>query len=131
MAEIFTKWTMTKIFVHFGKIFTWRAARAAAAQGGLLSAAVAPHGEPQLLRHFGAQTLSETVNITTFCFKSPAAPRPVVHGILAAVPAELEDGDHDGEGEAAQQHHEHPADVLHTQRVSLRVLALVLNTAAG
>ena len=123
---------MTKIFVHFGKIFTRRAARAAAAQGGLLSAAVAPHGEPQLLRHFGAQTLSETENITTFCYKSPAAAaRPVVHGILAAVPAELEDGDHDGEGEAAQQHHEHPADVLHAQRVSLRVLALVLNTAAG
>ena len=131
MVEIFTKWTITKIFVHFRKIFTWRAARAAAAQGGLLSAAVAPHGEPQLLRHFGAQTLSETVNITTFCYKSPAAPRPVVHGILAAVPAELEDGDHDGEGEAAQQHHEHPANVLHAQRVSLRVLALVLNTAAG
>ena len=122
---------MTKIFVHLVKIFTRRAARAAAAQGGLLSAAVAPHGEPQLLRHFGAQTLSETVNITTFCYKSPAAPRPVVHGILAAVPAELEDGDHDGEGEAAQQHHEHPTNVLHAQRVSLRVLALVLNTAAG
>ena len=87
-----------------------RTARAAPPQRGLLSAPVAPHGEPQLLRHLGAETLS------------------VVHRVLPTVPAELEDGHHDGEGEAAEQHHEHPANVLHTQRVGLRVLALVLQT---
>jgi len=76
-----------------------------------LSAAVAPHGEPELLRHLRAEAL------------------PVVHGILATVPAELQYGHHDGEGEAAQQHHEHSANVLHTERVGLRVLALVLSCA--
>ena len=79
-------------------------------QSRLLPAAVAPHGEPELLRHLGAQAL------------------PVVHGILATVPAELQYGHHDGEGEAAQQHHEHSANVLHTERVGLGVLALVLQT---
>ena len=69
-----------------------------------------PHGEPEFLRHLRAEALS------------------VVHGILATVPAELQDGHHDGEGEAAQQHHEHSADVLHAERVGLRVLALVLQT---
>ena len=82
----------------------------APSQSRFLPAAVAPHGEPQLLRHLGAEAL------------------PVVHRVLPTVPAELEDGHHDGEGEAAEQHHEHPANVLHTQRVGLRVLALVLQT---
>ena len=71
---------------------------------------MAPHGEPEFLRHLGAEALS------------------VVHGVLATVPAELQDGHHDGEGEAAQQHHEHSANVLDTERVGLRVLALVLQT---
>merc|ERR1719219_1032331 len=83
----------------------------APSQSRLLSAAVAPHSEPQLLRHLGAEALS------------------VVHCILPAVPAELQYGHHDGEGEAAQQHHEHPADVLHAERVGLGVLALVLSCA--
>ena len=82
----------------------------APSQSRLLPAAVAPHGEPQFLRHLGAEAL------------------PVVHRILPAVPAELQDGHHDGEGEAAQQHHEHSANVLHTERVGLGVLALVLQT---
>ena len=79
-------------------------------QSRLLPAAVAPHGEPQFLRHLGAEAL------------------PVVHRILPAVPAELQDGDHDGEGETAEQHDEHSANVLHTERVGLGVLALVLHT---
>ena len=87
-----------------------RTARAAPPQRGLLSAPVAPHGEPQLLRHLGAETLS------------------VVHRVLPTVPAELENGDHDGEGQAAQEDHEHPANVLDTERVGLGVLALVLHT---
>ena len=46
--------------------------------------------------------------------------------VFPRVPAEFEDGDDDGEAEAAEEHHEHAADVLHAQRVRLRVLALVL-----
>ena len=88
----------------------WRTPRTAPSESRLLSAAVAPHGEPEFLRHLGAEALS------------------VVHGVLATVPAELQDGHHDGEGEAAQQHHEHSANVLDTERVGLRVLALVLQT---
>ena len=38
---------------------------------------------------------------------------------------------HDGQGQAAQQHHEHTADVLNTQGVSLGVLALVLGRGQG
>ena len=50
----------------------------------------------------------------------------VALSVFPRVPAEFEDGDDDGETEAAQEHHEHAADVLHAQRVRLRVLALVL-----
>ena len=76
----------------------------------LLSTPVTPHGEPQLLGHLRAETL------------------PVVHRILPTVPTELEDGHHNGESKPAQQDHEHSADVLDTERVGLRVLALVLET---
>ena len=53
----------------------WRAAGAAASKGGLLSASVTSHGEPELLRHLGAQTLS------------------VIHRVLATVPTKLQNGD--------------------------------------
>ena len=72
----------------------------------------------------------------------------VVHRVLAAVPAELQDGHlqhyvyltditfvsgahHDGQGEAAEKHHKHTADVLNTEGVSLGVLALVLRREKG
>ena len=53
----------------------WRAAGAAAPERGLLSAAVTPHREPELLRHLGAETL------------------PVIHRVLATVPTKLQNGD--------------------------------------
>ena len=86
--------------------------------------------KPELLRHLRAETLT------------------IVHRILTAVPAKLQDGHlkhyvyltdiifvsgahHDGQGEAAEEHHKHPADVLDTEGVSLRVLALVLRRGKG
>ena len=50
----------------------------------------------------------------------------VALSVFPRVPAEFEDSDNDGEAEAAEEHHEHAADVLHAQRVRLRVFALVL-----
>ena len=85
-----------------------RAPGATPPQRRLLSAAVTSHGKPELLGHLGAQTL------------------PVIHGVLTTVPAELEDSHHYGQSQSTQQHHEHSANVLNTQRVSLGVLALVL-----
>ena len=46
--------------------------------------------------------------------------------VFPRVPTEFEDGDDDGEAEAAEKHHKHAANVLHAQRVRLRVFALVL-----
>ena len=52
----------------------------------------------------------------------------VALSVFPRVPAEFEDGDDDGEAESAEQHHEHAANVLHAQRIRLRVLALVLRS---
>ena len=47
---------------------------------------------------------------------------PQVLSILLAVDAELDEGDDDGHGQAAQQHHKDAADVLHTQGIRLALL---------
>ena len=64
-------WKRRKLYGGRNVGSLWRTPGTAPSQRGFLSAAVAPHGEPELLRHLRAETLS------------------VVHGVLATVPTKL------------------------------------------
>lgn len=69
-----------------------------------------PNSEPQFLRHLRAQRL----------------PIPTVVRHLFRVPAKLQNRNDNRQRQSAQQHHEHAADILHAQRVRLRLLVLVV-----
>lgn len=76
-----------------------------------LTGAVTTHRESQLLRHLRAQRL------------------PVRLSILLRIPAEFQNRHENGESQSAQQHHEHPADVLHAQSVRFRFFVLLVSAA--
>ena len=95
------------MYIMYSRVLR-RAPGAAPPERRLLPGAVAAHGEAQLLGHLGAEALA------------------VAEGVLARVPAELQHRHDDGHAQAAEEHHEDAADVLHAQRVRLGVLALVL-----
>lgn len=80
-------------------------------EGRTLTTSMTPDSKSQLFGHLGAQRL------------------PIVLGILLRIPAEFQNGDENGKGQAAQQHHKHSADVLHTQSIRLWFLVLLVATA--
>ena len=73
---------------HVGMVWG-DALEAAAPQHGPLPRSLTTQGEPQLLAHLAAQRLL------------------LLLGVALGVPAELQDGHHDGHGQPAEQDHEH------------------------
>lgn len=80
-------------------------------EGRTLTTSMTLDSKSQLFSHFGAQRL------------------PIVLGIFLRIPAEFQNGDENGKGQAAQQHHKHSADVLHTQSIRLWFFILLVATA--